>query len=238
MMTFSLRPSRRSLAPLIAASVSTRVVSWKEAAARNDEVLSDALVTPSSTVSAVAGSPPSARTRLLISSNSNLSTSSNGSCSAVARLVDAHLAQHLPDDDLDVLVVDGHALAAVHALDFLDEVALHGIAAARLEVLLRVDRAVGDRITGADRLAVLDQQLGVVRDGVLALDDVLAADAQPVVGAAPPGRGPDARTSSTCAVLASWRATTWLASTRSPSATSSSWPFADPQRACRTPRGW
>src|SRR3954454_20663962 len=28
----------------------------------------------------------------------------------VARLVDAHLAQHLPNDDLDVLVVDRHAL--------------------------------------------------------------------------------------------------------------------------------
>ena len=65
----------------MAASVSTRVVSWKDAAARKLLVLSDALVTPSSTVSAVAGSPPSARTLLLISSNSKRSTSSNGSCS-------------------------------------------------------------------------------------------------------------------------------------------------------------
>ena len=58
------------MAPLMAASVSTRVVSWKEAAARKLEVLSEALVTPSSTTSAVAGSPPSARTWLLMSSNS------------------------------------------------------------------------------------------------------------------------------------------------------------------------
>ena len=81
MMTFSLRPMSRSLAPLMAASVSTRVVSWKEAAARKLLVLSDALVTPSRTVSAVAGSPPSARTLSLISSNSKRSTSSKGSCS-------------------------------------------------------------------------------------------------------------------------------------------------------------
>ena len=81
MMTFSLRPIRRSLAPLMAASVSTRVVSWKDAAARKLSVLSDALVTPSSTVSAVAGSPPSASTLLLISSNSKRSTSSPGSSS-------------------------------------------------------------------------------------------------------------------------------------------------------------
>ena len=139
-------------------------------------VLSEALVTPSSTVSAVAGSPPSARTWLLISSNSKRSTSSNGSCSRVAGLVDAHLAQHLANDDLDVLVVDGHALAAVHALDLLDQVALDRIPTAGLEVLLRVDRAVGDRVAGTDLLAVLDQQLGVVRDGVLALDDVLAGE--------------------------------------------------------------
>ena len=81
MMTFSLRPIRWSLAPLIAASVSTRVVSWKDAAARKLEVFSEALVTPSSTVWAVAGSPPSARTRLLTSSKSSRSTSSVGSSS-------------------------------------------------------------------------------------------------------------------------------------------------------------
>ena len=78
MMTFSLSPIRWSLAPLMAASVSTRVVSWKDAAARKLEVLSEAFVTPSRTVWAVAGSPPSARTRSLASSNSSRSMSSVG----------------------------------------------------------------------------------------------------------------------------------------------------------------
>ncbi|MNI52867.1 hypothetical protein D3C73_1076730 [compost metagenome] len=48
-MTFSFRPRRLSLVPRTAASVSTRVVSWKEAAEMNDSVASDALVIPSRT---------------------------------------------------------------------------------------------------------------------------------------------------------------------------------------------
>ena len=48
-MTFSFRPRSESRVPRTAASVSTRVVSWKEAAEMNDSVASDALVMPSST---------------------------------------------------------------------------------------------------------------------------------------------------------------------------------------------
>ena len=46
MITFSFSPSRRSILPSIEASVSTFVVSWKEAAERNDSVASDAFVMP------------------------------------------------------------------------------------------------------------------------------------------------------------------------------------------------
>ncbi len=99
----------------------------------------------------------------------------------VARLVDAHLAQHLPDDDLDVLVVDRDALAPVDLLDFLDQVALDGVLAPRLEVLLRVDGTVRDAVAGPDLLAVLDEQLGVVGDRVLPFDDVLGPDGEAVV---------------------------------------------------------
>jgi hypothetical protein len=53
------------------ASVSTRVVSWNEAAEMNERVCSEALVMPSSTGVPVAGFLPSATTqRSLISSNS------------------------------------------------------------------------------------------------------------------------------------------------------------------------
>ena len=55
MMMFSFKPSRSSFAPRIAASVSTRVVSWNEAAEMNDCVVRLAFVMPSSSGSEVAG---------------------------------------------------------------------------------------------------------------------------------------------------------------------------------------
>ena len=58
MMTFSFRPTSGSILPLMAASVSTRVVSWKEAAERKLSVARDALVMPSRIRLAMAGRPP------------------------------------------------------------------------------------------------------------------------------------------------------------------------------------
>ena len=57
MITFSLRPLRRSILPSSAASVSTLVVSWKEAAERNESVFSEALVIPRMISSYCAVSP-------------------------------------------------------------------------------------------------------------------------------------------------------------------------------------
>jgi len=62
MITFSFKPRSSSRWPRIAASVSTRVVSWKEAIARKLSVLSAALVRPSTTGSALAGLPPCSTT--------------------------------------------------------------------------------------------------------------------------------------------------------------------------------
>jgi hypothetical protein len=44
----------------------------------------------------------------------------------VAGLDDRHPAQHLPDDDLDVLVVDRHTLLPVHRLHLVHQVLLDG----------------------------------------------------------------------------------------------------------------
>ncbi len=49
MMTFSFRPASGSTLPLMAASVRTRVVSWKDAADRKESVARAALVMPSRT---------------------------------------------------------------------------------------------------------------------------------------------------------------------------------------------
>ena len=48
-ITFSLRPSSVSTLPLTEASVSTRVVSWNDAAEMKERVCSEALVMPSNT---------------------------------------------------------------------------------------------------------------------------------------------------------------------------------------------
>src|SRR5512133_2127455 len=60
----------------------------------------------------------------------------------VARLLDANLLQHLPDDQLDVLVVDVHALGAVDLLHLGDEVQLGLGPAPDPEDLRRVPRAL------------------------------------------------------------------------------------------------
>ena len=58
MITFSFNPSNGSFLPRIAASVNTRVVSWKEAADKKLFVSKDAFVIPSNTGREVAGTPP------------------------------------------------------------------------------------------------------------------------------------------------------------------------------------
>ena len=139
-------------------------------------MFSDALVTPSSTGSAVAGSPPSASTWRFLSSNSNRSTSSPGSSSVSPGLVDAQLAQHLAHDDLDVLVVDVHTLRAVDLLDLVHQVPLHRLAALDAQHLLGVLRALGELVAGLDGLAVLDLRARRGGHRVLALLALLGGD--------------------------------------------------------------
>ena len=79
MMTFSLSPTSESDLAWIAASVSTRVVSWKDAADSHDSVASDAFVIPISTGRPAAEVPRCSTTERLTSSNFGRSTSSPGS---------------------------------------------------------------------------------------------------------------------------------------------------------------
>ena len=127
-------------------------------------MFSEALVTPRSTGTAVAGSPPSAKTLAFASSYSKRSMYSPGSIAVSPGAVDDHLAHHLAHDDLDVLVVDVHALVAVDLLDFLDQVELHGLRALDAQDVLRVQRAVGELLAGVNVLAGLDAHAGGRRD--------------------------------------------------------------------------
>ena len=73
-MTFSFSPCNVSILPATAASVSTRVVSWNEAADMNEGVCNDALVIPNRTGLPEAGFLPSSIRRSLTSSSSMRST--------------------------------------------------------------------------------------------------------------------------------------------------------------------
>ena len=61
-------------------------------------------------------------------------------------LLDLHAPHHLPDDDLDVLVVDGDVLGPVDLLDLVHEVPLQLLLAEDRQDVVRVDRPVDQRI--------------------------------------------------------------------------------------------
>ena len=84
----------------------------------------------------------------------------------VARIGDLHLAQHLADDDLDVLVVNRHALEAINFLHFVDEVLLQILRSADLENFVRDDRAFGELLAFLHEVALEDDDVLAERDEV------------------------------------------------------------------------
>ena len=123
-------------------------------------MLSDALVTPSSTVSARAGWPPRAMISSLACSNSKRSTSSPGRYSPSPARADLDLAQHLANDHLDVLVVDADALRAIDLLHFLQQVHLAGLGTLDAQHLARVLGTLGELRASLDPVAAIDAQAG------------------------------------------------------------------------------
>ena len=87
----------------------------------------------------------------------------------VAGVFDLHLAEHLVEDDLDVLVVDLHALRAVDVLHFGQQVLVQRLFALDAQDVVRDDRPADQRVAGLDVVAGVDLQLLVLRDVVLAL---------------------------------------------------------------------
>ena len=138
----------------MAASVSTRVVSWNEAADSHESVASEALVMPISSGRPSAGRLPSS-TRSSVGVGEHLLVDPLARQEVgVAGLLHGDPAGHLAHDELDVLVVDRHALVAVHLLDLLDEVLLRLADALDLEQLLGIAGALDDAVAGLDLLAV------------------------------------------------------------------------------------
>ena len=79
-----------------------------------------------------------------------------GQEAGVSSRTDAHPTQHLADDDLDVLVVNDHALGAIDFLHFFQEVKLTGLVALDAQHLFRILRPFGQLIARLHPLSLLD----------------------------------------------------------------------------------
>src|SRR5262245_15113773 len=82
----------------------------------------------------------------------------------IAGVLDADLLEHLPHDQLDVLVVDLDALRLVDLLHLADEVQLGRGRALQAEQVGRCERALVEGVAGLDHLPVLDQQARAPRN--------------------------------------------------------------------------
>ena len=82
--------------PEIDASVSTRVVSWNDAAEMNESVESDAFVMPSSSGRPLAGRLPSAVSALVLFQEAELVDLLVDQELGVADVLDLHPPHHLP----------------------------------------------------------------------------------------------------------------------------------------------
>ena len=83
--------------------------------------------------------------------------------------LDLHLAEHLGDDDLDVLVVDLHALACGRrSAPRGPGTAARASSPRDAEDVVRHQRAVDQRVAGLDVVAGVDAEVLAVRDVVLA----------------------------------------------------------------------
>ena len=120
-ITFFFNPSRLSSRPLMAASVRTRVVSWNDAAEMKLSVVNAALVIPSKTGFPSAGLPSFRNSLVLYVKHpfTNLTAWQERRYRRDPR--SAPFCKHLPNDDLDMLIVDRHTLQPVHILNFINK---------------------------------------------------------------------------------------------------------------------
>ena len=133
--------------------MSTRVVSWNEAAEMKESVESEAFVIPRSIGRAVGRLAAGGHHPLVLLLEPEAVDLLVDQELGVADLFDLHAAHHLADDDLDVLVVDGDVLRAVDLLDLVHQVPLQLLLAQDRQDVVRVDRAVDQRIARAHPLA-------------------------------------------------------------------------------------
>ena len=134
----------------------------------NDSVERLAFVMPRSSGSAIGGRTAALDDLLVLALEDVLLDLLVDEEVRVAHVLDADAPQHLADDDLDVLVVDGDALQAVDLLDLVDEVRRQLLLALDAKDVVRVRRPVHQRLARAHAVARLHLDVLALGDQVLA----------------------------------------------------------------------
>ena len=150
-----------------------------------DSLVRAALVMPRSWGSQVAGETAVLEGRSLISLNRCLSTFSStiSGVSPTSVICTQRIICRMID--LDVLVVDGHALGPVDFLDFVEQEGLEGLVALDLQDVVGGDGALGELLARLDLVAVLDLDVLAARDEVLLVVPVLVLHDDLLVAAHP-----------------------------------------------------
>ena len=94
----------------------------------------------------------------------------------ITRFLHRDTAGHLTNNQLDVLVVNRHALISVDLLDFLDEVSLRLADTLDVHELLGISWSFDDGITSGDLISVVDLEPSERRHGVDVFDAIIADD--------------------------------------------------------------
>ena len=104
---------------------------------------------------------------MLASSKSIRSTCSPLRNSVSPGVVDLGLLQHLPDDHLDMLVVDRDALEPVDLLDLVDEIVGKLLDALDRQDVVRRGMAVEQELALLDAIAFLHREMPALGDQIL-----------------------------------------------------------------------
>src|SRR6266699_7271731 len=95
-----------------------------------------------------------------------------------ARVLDLDAPEHLPHDDLDVLVVDPDPLEAIYVLHLVRDVARERFHPLQAQDVVRVGRAVYDEFALIHDLTIVRHHVLVLRDQVLVRDTLRIGDDQ------------------------------------------------------------
>ena len=87
-----------------------------------------------------------------------------------------HLAHHLTDDNLEVLVIDFHTLQAIHILHLVDDILLNSGRALDGQNVAGSDETVGERCTGTYSVILLNKKHSRQRNEIFTLFARLRGD--------------------------------------------------------------